>query len=479
MSWKKIRAGVGLLRAGKNAEALRVLEQAAAEMPNDPRSFVQLGLARLETEQPLQALESLQQALTLHPNHPPALYYLCLCHLDLDDLEQAARVLGKLEACSPENQALPTLRTLLCLRRGEVDQALTHLEIPPCPPSPIWKRPELSSFGPLVSRLSLEVEEWLLPLEIPRLRRSQAAKEAPAEPEGVIPKAQDKTRSGVFGFLVGFLVGLVIAIGMRILMRLVFGPELDFDPMTSAFFLLLMVLFVSLSGALWGMITGNLHHHTQAYMAQLKGYRLLDRSIKAGAPVQREQLFMLAIQNMRRVLQLDDSLLRSHYGLGEALLFTSSSLRQPEISDRFLPEAEAQFLESWRQDGENPYLNYYLGRSCQLQGKLEAAIEYYQRAISKFSKLSEGHFGLGQCHVMMGDRAEARKWLSRALGSELQLARDRLQDLGHCYSEGMLGRRPAMPAMPPPEPESEVFAVPLSSPISETEEEIVSPVPGT
>ena len=451
MSWKQIRAGAELARAGKTAEAVALIEEACKKLPSDPRAWVQLGLAQLEAQLPEAAQESLEKALALSPAHPPSLYYLVLAHSDQDNQSAAAAVLKQLAEVSPHNQALPTLRALLCLQRGEIDQALLHLEIPPCPTSPVWNRPELCSFGPLTSRLAVEIERWLLPLEIPLLQRSCPLGEPPAEP----PRAPDqlgpdRVRSALFGMLGGIAAGAATGAALRFLLVLLLGSDFEFtvgvgwtEP------IVWMGSLLGVGGAAWGFLSPSLPWHFRAYLAKFKGERLLEKALGEDSTHQRRQYFMLGIQEKRRVLMLDPSLLRSHYGLGEALLFCASSLRD----NRYLAEAEQCFLHSWRQDGENPYLNYYLARCCQLQGKVQAALAYYTKAIAKFSKLSEAHFGLGQCQLLLGDNAQARSWFKRALGSELQLARDRLHDLAHAYGEGLLSRRLPWPMLPDEEPQ--------------------------
>ena len=176
-------------REGQLPESVAALRQASERMPGETRAWIQLGVSLLENEQAEQAREVFRKALELAPGNQGALVYLALCASDLKNDGEFAEIF---EQVSPANQILPTLKALHLLRSGQALAGLEVLEIPPAPASPPWRRPELSASGPFVSRLLLEAERYLLPVEIPMLERSKALDTAPPPEEP--PPAVSLTR---------------------------------------------------------------------------------------------------------------------------------------------------------------------------------------------------------------------------------------------------------------------------------------------
>lgn len=416
-----------------------------------PQDICQQALEQLQENRSEKAAELLETALTLDPNHAPALNFLTLAYCDLEQMDRAEATLQRLVSACPTNKAIPTLKCLCYLKQSQLDFAIAALELPPHFPSPLERRPELWAFPPLSGRLALEVESWLLPLEIPQLHAHAALQQAPdmtSEDDGPDPNRIPATLLGLtIGSLLGLLIGFALIFYMR---RQLDIDVMDVDGLPNP--AMLATSIFGLAGASWGFLRPRLVGQYRAQLKQRQGYSLLDKAMRTRNENQRQQLFWLAISAMREVPSLDSQALRSYYTLGESLLIAAASCPQSTDSPKYLQEAENCFLKSWAQDGENPYLNYYLGRSCQLQGKIEAAATYYERAIEKFDKLSEGHYALGQCQLLLGDRPKALYWFQRALGTELQLARDRLIDLSETFLQGKLAHKPAMPARPLPEP---------------------------
>jgi tetratricopeptide (TPR) repeat protein len=424
------------------------VEGAAVSKPT-PQAACQSALQLLAESKAEQAAAVLEASLGENGSHAPSYNYLALAYLDLQQLDDARRALDGLTKHCPTNQALPTLECLYCLKRGLVDQALDWLEVAPRPVSPLHRRPELWAFPPLSSRLAAELESWLLPIESPALSAEPALTEPPEFVDPVVDERPSPSRvwSSSFGMALGMVIGAGIGFGLRLFIMK--QTEMDVwdagelpDPMA------IFACLIGLAGAAWGFLRPGLPQEIRAQRKQSQGYSLLDRALRCHQAQQRQQYFWLAIQAMRQVPELNSEALRSFYSLGEALLIAAASQPKSDTTPEYLEEARRCFLTSWAQDGENPYLNYYLARTHQLQGKVVAAVTYYERAVAKFDKLSEAHYGLGQCYLLLGNQAEAQKWFARALGTELQLGRDRLVDLSEAQIQGKLNARQPLPAVP-------------------------------
>jgi tetratricopeptide (TPR) repeat protein len=426
-----------------------------------PQAACQAALKLLAVGQSAEAATLLEQSLTHNGEHAPSLNYLALAYCDLDRLDDARSALDRLISNCPTNQALPTLECLYFLKSGQIEQALDRLEVAPRPVSPLQQRPELWAFPPLSSRLVAEVESWLLPIECHQLSLEPALDAPPEfEEEAVAERpAPNRVISSGFGMALGMFIGALLGFGLRLFIMK--QAEMDVwdsgelpDPVA------IFACLIGVSGAAWGFLRPTLPQQMRAQRKQTQGYSLLDKALRCRQPNQRQQYFWLAIQSMREVPDLDPEALRSYYSLGEALLIAAASQPNAEFTQDYLAEARRCFLISWAQDGDNPYLNYYLARTHQLQGKVAAAVTYYERAVSKFDKLSEAHYGLGQCHLLLRQQTEAQNWFARALGTELQLGRDRLVDLSEAQLNGKLDRKRPLPEVPEQTP---VVEAPLES----------------
>ena len=405
-----------MVRAGETDKALALLEQAARSMPREPRAWLQLGLAQIEAEQHELALETLGQMLKLAPGHPGGLLYSALASLELDQQDQVDEWLARLRKVCPGNQILPSFQALVCLRRAQPDGAAAALELPPLKQSPVWSRPELLPAGPFIGRLLAAVERWLLPFEVPELDATSALQDPPPLP--------------------------------------------DPDP----------------------MLGPQVMEQFQAWFWQGRGMRSLEQSF-GGTPAHRSQSLDRSITSLQKANLLFGQLFRGRYNLGEALLYSvvaarSSHQLSPPVSldttTSQLHEALACFEASWAQDGPNPYLFYYLARSSFMLGRLDAAREYFERATKLFAKLSEAHYGLGQCAVLQGDFKTARLWLCKAAFCDLQAARERLFELGYRVANGELTTLPPLPELVIPPPVAPVIE---EAPDADTEPSEESPLP--
>lgn len=362
------------------AQANLLLEEPAP----DDRWLYQSALIQLEGEQPAQALTTLdrvkaQESPVFHLYRAMTLGQLELWSDALVHAEQLKKV-------SPDHQFLPTLECYLLLGSGQIEASLKPLQIDRPAGWVSWFRPELAGFTPLLSRLLLQVERYLLPLEYPELHLGEALEEP---------------------------------------------PELE----TPAQKLSLTALINSVHG----------------YIQQQKGLRYWEKGLNNSANhTKRDDFLKKNLAAQRKAVELEPLQFRGHYHLGEALLYAATPHGEQMPKRDYVEEAEKCFLHSWKQEGGNPYLFFYLGRSVQMLGQPLAAKAYFERALKQFEKFPEAHYALGQLLLLMGQPAEARDWLKKSVSSDfLPPARERLQELSDAFKQGRLGQKPAMPQWPP------------------------------
>jgi tetratricopeptide (TPR) repeat protein len=416
MSWSLVNKGVGLLRQGDLPAALDCLERAAAARPHEPRIWLQLGQARLENDEYEPAVAAFNKALELAPEHPPTLLYLALTRLELDHQDAVDDLVARLRRVCPGNQILPTFMALVALRRGKPLEAVRALELPPTRPSSVMTRPELLPAAPFAGRLLAAVERWLLPLETPVLEPGVALQAGPAQAVVAAEPLSEQFKS--------------------------LGTKL-----TSQF---------------------------ESWYQQTVGMRALERSFAARDYPARIRGLASCMRSLERASELHPDLFRGRYNLGEAKLLSAiaaNSAQRAEVDPAELARLEAEvpfvaqpagranpllkeayecFLESWTSDGPNPYLFYYLAKTSLLLGQVEAARGYFEEALTRFAKLSEAHYGLGQCAVLLEQPTVARRMLCLASMSDLQAARERLLEFSYRVEAGQLNSLPPLPKMQAP-----------------------------
>ncbi len=186
-----------------------------------------------------------------------------------------------------------------------------------------------------------------------------------------------------------------------------------------------------------------------AWRAQSSGRKQVERAMRTPPGSERRSALMSrAVAKLRSARDADPSQFRADFYLAEALLYSS----RPGESEEALQESREGFLISWQHEGENPYLLYYLGRVTLLLGEVEASIEYFERALSKFAKFPEAHYGLGQSWLLKGDSNRARDYFALALRSDTFIMRDRLFELISRYEADRGSLDGSMPEWEP-EPE--------------------------
>lgn len=357
----------------------------------DPRVAIQCALIQLEASAPEAAWETL--ALPQQEGHSKSALalYRALVLGELERWDEALEQAEVVQGLEPGNQFLDTLYCYLFLGSHRLDAAVARLQLEKPSGWLNWNRPQLAPFPPLLSRLLLQVELNLLPLEYEQLTPRAALEEVPE----FEPPAVSWTWNG---------------------------------------------LVRSVKGYAW----------------QRRGTSYWEKALSNSRPDRRQPLLEKAVEAQRLAVQLEPQQFRSYYYLGEALLYSSTPPGSWKPDFGRLREAEDCFLRSWKQEGVNPYLLFYLGRTLQLLGHPDGAASYLERALEKFQKFPEAHYALGQLHLLMGQKAAAREWLKQSVSSDfLPVARDRLQELHQAWKEGFLEKLPSMPVWSPVPPEGD------------------------
>jgi tetratricopeptide (TPR) repeat protein len=386
VSWSILRQAVSLSRQGKHSEALAHANALAKEAASEPRFGYQLALMQLEGERPEEALATLGSID--QPDSPVLHLYRSITLGQLERWDDALAEARRLKELCKDHQFLPSLMCYLLLGAGRLEDALKPLQVDKPLGWISWFRPELAGFSPLLSRLLLQVEAYLLPLEFPELHLGQALDD---------PKSIDTPPQKIT----------------------------------------LEALINSIKG----------------YFQQRIGLHYWEKGLSTNQPEKRHHYLNLNLEAQRKAVELEPRQFRGHYHLGEALLYAAVPW-EAQLPDRErLEEAETSFIHSWSQEGGNPYLFFYLGRTVQLLGRPLAAKTYLERALAKFEKFPEAHYALGQLHLLMGEPAVAREWLKKSVSSDfLPVARERLLELHTALKQGKLEKKPAMPQWPLPQP---------------------------
>lgn len=201
MSWNLLRRAVTLSRQSQHSEALELAAQLLGTSPQDPRMFYQVALIQLEGEQPELALETLAQSEKQQPDSPVLHLYRAMAQGQLEHWELAWHSAEQLQRVCPANQFLATLLCWLHLGAHRIEQALEVEQIERPVHWVQWFRPELAPFPPLLSRLLLQVERYLLPLEVPILQGDTA----PDDPTEIEVEPVRWTMEGLSRSIRGYL----------------------------------------------------------------------------------------------------------------------------------------------------------------------------------------------------------------------------------------------------------------------------------
>ncbi len=411
---QSVQRGWKAYEQGDWTQAEAEFRRATGENPDGAFAHLQQGLFELRRERPEAAANGFELALSKEPQNPAPQFFLALARELQGEVGLADAALEQLANSCPRHQGLTSLRLLKELRRGTPGPVLAELGFGQKGRAggenwqtlmaglgigdPKWLPPDLSSSQYLLGPILVEVEKRLLPLESPLLehRTGDIATELDAlEP----PKRQ-------------------LAQEIRNIPR-------------------------SCKGG------GPLR----------KGQRALAKAWSTEDSAEQKALAREAVRQLRLGNSMDSFAFRTNYYLGEAYLLLAKEGTGSPYSRAPLHQAERRFMKSVQLDGNNPYVMLYLALVQQNLGRPEAALVCYHKATEKFTKLPEAHYGMGQCHLLMGRPGEAREFLLKAVNSDLVLARDRLNLLASQLEK--LG--PDALSQPLPAPPAPALPVPPTS----------------
>ena len=403
-------------RRGDVIQAETEFSKAVSQNSKAAYALLQRGLFQLRLDHFAEASRCFQAAAEKEPKNPAPLFFLTLSHELEGETTSAEICLEKLSQLCPHHQGLTSLRLLREIRRGDPLPVLHLLGFGEKARGygllrmaaaglgmgdPAWLAPDLSSSPYLLGPILVEVEKRLLPLELQTLEH----------------RAED-----------------------------------------------LILMLTELKPVKRGLIEElkNLPASWKAAPKLRKGRRLLEKAWGIEDLDAQKRVINESITLLEQGQALDPYSFRTSYHLGEAYLFSAKCPPGQPYEREPLLKAETWFIDSARNDGLNPYVLLYLALIQQLLGRPQPAIDCYRKATEKFTKLPEAHYGMGQCHLLLGDLAQAREMLLRAVNSDLALARDRLVLLANLLAkegkEALARPLPAMPAAPEPPTEETTTA---------------------
>jgi tetratricopeptide (TPR) repeat protein len=341
---------------------------------------------------------------------PPAWIQTGLGLLELGQASQALEAFEKASLAGPDNPAPPLFASLALLRLGRLDEARQALQ-------------EAARLCP--DNQALPTVRALLDLEAGRLEEALAFLDPPGRRPDLAVSPPVISR-------------LAVAVERRLL-PLEVPPEASPPAPTPS------------PASPPAPPRAGPFRSLRAWRQQKKGLALISRAVRSPAQ-ERRALLEEALAHLQEGRDLDPSLFRAEFYLGEARLFLAEASPDLEEKRSLARLAEAHLEAALGAEGPNPYVHYYLARACFLQGRLAEALDYYRQVVSRFEKFPEAHYGTGQCLLLLGREDEARRAFYRAVGSDPHLLRERIRELGWLWrSDPESLRRMAVPA-PPPEP---------------------------
>lgn len=399
-AWKAFHKGDEELAASLFAEV-------TSAPSKTPHPHIQQALFFLKLDRFEEACLSLDKARLIEETNPAALFFLALAQELNGESEQSTASLKELRTLESHHQGASSLELLRELRHGDPLAQLRAFGFGPedtskAKPSasqrmtaalgmgnPEWLPSDLSSSDYLLGQILLEIESKLHPLEIPALEHHP-----PLLPDD-LDSAQPTKRS-----LSEEVADLKKSIKA--------GPVLK------------------------------------------KGKALLEKAFGLTDQGEQQDLARRAAIYLRLARKIDSYSFRVSYHLGEAYIFLAKNeLGQPYSRFKLL-QAQSSFLASADREGINPYLLFYLGYIQHLLGRPILAIKYYKEATNKFEKLPEAYYGQGQCQLLLGNPTQAKALFLKAVNSDLQLGRERLEAFATLLAEhGPEHFSTPLPVMPP------------------------------
>lgn len=319
---------------GRNWEAAeRAFQEAVRLFPSDARFALHLALLNAETGRASKGLEILRR----HGTKPVLLLFQALLAVEANRFTEAEAALQQAEAQAPKNVLLPTLRALLALRRDGLGEGLRCLGNGPLCENPL-----------ILARLVRELDRLQPdPPPLPPLRPVAPARR-PRSPQG------------------WYRWGLRWMEEERWLRRILRGPLQDWKGLTSA----------------WEAYRQTMERAAQALeQAFRQNPSLPEVAFYAVASWFEARRFQQAWALLEPLLHQENkearkrqAALSSEAGDWEALYAAALHLHRHE------PEAAAEWFP-YAPPGADT--EYYRARWRMEQGKPEAALPHYQRAIEQ------------------------------------------------------------------------------------------------
>jgi serine/threonine-protein kinase len=117
-----------LKQSGDEAGGLAVLEEAAANHPENPMALLRLGEAYLASQHPEAALETFEQAAHLAPDTPGAYAGQAVALLELDRVAEAKEVIDAALALDQSSPGARLANAIYLYKQGDKRQALRELQ---------------------------------------------------------------------------------------------------------------------------------------------------------------------------------------------------------------------------------------------------------------------------------------------------------------------------------------------------------------
>lgn len=383
------------------AQALLVQSEQEA---SSCRDYIQLGLAYLELGQSEDASKAFSQAAQKDPKNPSVPLFAALASIDSDKFEQAQAFLNNLLEVCPDNQAAPTAQALLFLRQGAIDKVLEILY-------PSKGNFDLTVSPPVLSRFAIAIEEYILPKELPEIEANwdEGLK---ADTEDIVEaKSSDHDALATDAKLENSSSASEHSSQKK-------ESQETKKRKTSLFA---------------GFMPGE-----ASSLASKGSYRLqkcwdLD-------PEKRLEEIKKAKQELSEAYAKNPDIPQLAYDLGEACLgniefghLPGQRISAEEVEA--LRQAATYFQEALRENKENAYTLHYIARTALLLKEYKKSEEAWQLALKYFEKLPEANYGLAQLYIIKKDFAKARQYMTLSLMSDLQLLRDRYNDLKQIWEK--------------------------------------------
>lgn len=357
------------------ARAEELLAQ-AEQKASSGRDYIQLGLAYLELGQSESAAQAFTRASQKDSKNPSVPLFAALAAIDNTQFEQAQAFLDNLHTICPDNQAAPTAQALLFLRQGQIDKVLSIIY-------PKKGNFDLSVSPPVLSRFAIAIEEYILPRELPEIKEDWLNTiESTTDPNTSENSNSDKQHAEANESRTSFFAGL-------------------------------------------------LPGETSSLAAQ-GSYRL--QKCWDLAPDKRLEEIKKAKQELSDAYAKNPHIPQLAYDLGEACLgciefshLSGQRINSEEVEA--LRQAATYFQDALRENKENAYTLHYIARTALLLKEYKKAEEAWKLALKFFEKLPEANYGLAQLYTIKRDFAQARQYMILSLMSDLQLLRDRYNDL--------------------------------------------------